>query len=108
MRSGRLRHQIRFERSTESQNEYNEVVNSWALLATAWAGVEPLRGNERLMAMQVQADADLKIITRYQSALSDLTPKDRVVFGLKVYDIKAVINVNMRNMELQVMVREHL
>lgn len=108
MRAGRLRHQIRFERSTETVNAYNEPVQTWSLLASAWVGIEPLRGNERIAAMQVQAAADVRIVTRYQTALSDLNPKDRAVFGSKVYDIKAVINVDERNRELQVMATEHL
>lgn len=108
MRAGRLRNKIRFERSSQTANEYNEPVQSWSLLAEVYVGIEPLRGKERIAAMQVQADADVRIVARYQAALGDLNPKDRAVFGSKVYDIKAVINVDMRNRELQIMVTEHL
>lgn len=102
MQAGKLRHRVTFETSTVSQNDYGEPVDSWADITTVWARVQPTAGKERFAAMQQQSGIDYVIECRYQSALSDLAAEDRATFDSKTYDIKAVINVDERNRELQV------
>jgi SPP1 family predicted phage head-tail adaptor len=108
MRAGRLRHLVRFERATETQNDFGEPVKSWSLIASSWAAVEPLKGAEKMQAMEAQAEVDTRITARYSSELSSLNPRDRVVWGSKVYDIKEVLNIDERDRELSLMARRHL
>jgi SPP1 family predicted phage head-tail adaptor len=108
MRSGRLRHRLRFERATETQNQFGEPVQTWAEIKTVWGAVEPLRGAERQRANQTQADEDVRLVARYSSELATLNPKDRCVAVGKVYDIKSVLNIDERNREFNVMAREHI
>lgn len=107
MRSGRLRHRVRIERATETQNAFGEPVKGWSLLGEVWAGIEPLRGNERFQAQAVQSSEDVRIVMRFNPDLSDISTKDRVVFGAKVYDINAVLNIDERNREVHVMAKLH-
>jgi SPP1 family predicted phage head-tail adaptor len=102
-----MRHLVQFQRATETSNNFGEPVQTWAKLSTAWCAVEPLRGNEKFAAMQVQTDIDTRIIARWHSKLSTLTTKDRVVFGSVIYDIKEVLNIDQRNKELHIMGRVH-
>jgi len=107
MRAGRLSHRVRIERATISQNEYGEPDQTWAELATVWAAVEPLKGSEQFAAMQVQSGADVRMVTRWSSLTGTATTADRIIFGSVVYDIKSVININSKNVQLDFMVRQH-
>jgi len=77
------------------------------VLAMDWCAVEPLRGNEKFEAMQVQTDIDTRIIARWHKKIATLNTKDRVVMGSVVYDIKEVLNIDQRNKELHIMGRVH-
>jgi SPP1 family predicted phage head-tail adaptor len=107
VRAGRLRHLAQFQRATVTSNDFGEPVQTWAVLSEDYIAIEPLRGNEKFAAMQVQTDIDTRIIARWHKKLSDLSTKDRVVFGSIVYDIKEVLNIDHRNRELHIMGRVH-
>jgi len=74
-------------------------------VATVWGSVEPMRGQEYLEANRLGAAVDTRIRIRY---LSGVLPSMQVVYGAHTYDIKSVINVNERNIEMQLMCREKL
>jgi len=105
---GKLRHRVTFQRGSVTPNDVGDPVQSWADLATCWARVESTAGKERFSAMHQQAEADYRILCRYQSALSDLAPDDRITHNSKTFDIKAVINTEERNIELQVFAKQHI
>jgi SPP1 family predicted phage head-tail adaptor len=105
---GERRHRVVFQRATVTQDAFGEPDQSWASLCTSWALVQPLKGAEKFAAMQVQADVDTRIVTRYRSELSDLGPKDRATWDGHTYDIKAVIRRDHRDIELEILAREHL
>lgn len=107
MRVGRRRRLVEFQRATETTNALGEPVQAWAVLAMDWCAVEPLRGNEKFEAMQVQTDIDTRIIARWHKKIATLNTKDRVVMGSVVYDIKEVLNIDQRNKELHIMGRVH-
>ena len=105
---GERRHRVTFQRSTESANAFGEPVQAWADICTSWALVQPMKGQERFASMQVQADVDHRIVTRYRSDLSDLGPKDRALYGSQVFDIKSVISRDHTRKELEILAREHI
>jgi SPP1 family predicted phage head-tail adaptor len=107
VRAGRLRHRASFERATQTTNTFGEPVQAWEVLSIDYVAIEPLKGNEKFSAMQVQTDIDTRIIARWHKKLKDLNTRDRVVFGEIVYDIKEVLNIDQRNRELHIMGRVH-
>lgn len=107
MRVGRLRHPVRVERATEIRNSYGEPIKTWTLLAYTRAAIEPLRGSERMVAMQVHSEVTNRITLRWHSAIAELGTKDRIVLGSKRFDVKSVMNMDERNREVQVMATEH-
>lgn len=108
MNIGHLRHRVTFQRATVTTNTLGENVQTWSDLVTTHARVEPLAGKERFAAMQQQAEVDYRVLCRYQAALADLAPDDRVLFAGQVFDVRAVINTDERNIELQVFVKRHI
>ncbi len=107
MRAGRLRHLVQFQRATETTNNFGEPVQTWATISTDWCAVEPLKGNEKFDALQVQTDIDTRIIARWHKRIAKLTTKDRILYGDIVYDIKEVLNIDERDKELHIMGRVH-
>jgi SPP1 family predicted phage head-tail adaptor len=100
---GDLRHRITIQTFTESSNDYNEPVKTWATFATVWASVSPLIGREYFASQQITAEVTGKIRMRY---LEGVTPKMRVLFSGKIYDIAAVIDIEERHIEHVLMVKE--
>lgn len=95
MRAGKLRHKIEIQSVSGSENDFGERVDEWTTDATVSAAIEPLRGSERLLAQQVQANVSHLIIMRYRAVTSD----QRVKFGSRIFDIQAVLNIDERNRE---------
>lgn len=107
MRAGTLRHRVTIQETTETRDGAGGVINTWSTVATVWAAVEPLRGREFIEARATQAQVDTRIRIRYQASLS-LTPKMRVTWGSRVYDIQAVIELRTEHREIHLMAKEVL
>jgi len=75
------------------------------VLATVWAKIQPLRGNERYQAQQVSSALSHKIILRY---LDGVKPQMRVLYGSRVFYIVSVINVEERNEMLELLCEEEI
>ena len=105
MRAGELRHRVTIQQKSVTRNTFGEEVVTWQDVATVWAAIEPLRGREFFESQQVNAEVTTRIRIRYRPGI---TPTMRVVFGNRVFDIQAVINVDERNRELHLMCREEV
>ena len=103
MRAGKLRYKITIQDYTESQNSYGEVTKTWEDYATVWASIEPIRGREFWESQQINAEVTAKITIRY---LAGVTPKMRVKYEARIFEIISVINPEERNKDLQLMVKE--
>lgn len=111
MRAGKLRHRIQIRSETDdTQNKYGEVEDNWATAATVWGSIEPLIGRELFEAQQVQPRVSTRIRIRYRT---HLTASDRLrhvmvdsagaIAVVRTYNIEAVLNVEGRNRELELL-----
>lgn len=82
--AGRLRHRVRIEQRTLSQNELGEVLEDWQEVATVWAAIEPLSGRELIAAQQVNSKVTARLVIRYRS---DLLPEMRLVHHKQGQDV---------------------
>jgi SPP1 family predicted phage head-tail adaptor len=105
MRAGRLRHRVVVERATDGTDAYGDQVPTWVALATVWASVEPLSGREYVAAAHVQADVSTRIVLRGIPGVT-LTPKDRIRYGSRLFDIKQIVDRDSENVELQLLTLE--
>jgi SPP1 family predicted phage head-tail adaptor len=103
MRAGRLRHRIKIQEYTESQNTYGEVTKNWTDYATVWATFEPIKGKEFWESQQINAEITTKVTMRY---LAGVKSKMRILLGTRIFEIDSVINPEERNRELQLLVKE--
>jgi SPP1 family predicted phage head-tail adaptor len=102
---GKLRHRITIEQVIETQDADGSMIETWTTFAMAQASIEPISGREYFAAQSTQADVTHRIRLRY---LSGVTPKMRVNYNSRIFDILSVININERNRELQLMCREDI
>lgn len=105
MRAGDLRNRITIQSKTVVQNTFGEEVITWIDFATVWAAIEPLRGREFLDAEMSTSEITTKIIIRQRDGIS---PEMRVLHGSTIYNIRAVIPVETRKREIQLMCQEYI
>ena len=105
MEAGKLRHYVQLQRVTVKADSRGDQVKDWETIANAWASIEPLSGREFLQASQVMSDVTARIKIRGRPDVS-LTPKDRVKFGERLFDIRHVIDWGGRGVETQLMCTE--
>ena len=103
MRAGRLRHPIEIQYDNGAQDSYGQWVPSWTKLVDWHGSIEPLSGNELWRAQQVQAEVTHRIRIRYRASI---TPRNRIVFGTRNFDILAVLNHDEKNRELELLCKE--
>lgn len=97
-----MRNRIRFEESAETQNAVG-ATTTWSTFATVWAAISPLSGAEYYTAMQSLSETTHRVTTRY---IAGVNTHMRIVSGDREFNIVAIINVDNRNRELDIMCKE--
>jgi SPP1 family predicted phage head-tail adaptor len=105
MRAGRLRHYVELQRVSVAADSHGDQSKTWSTIATAWAQVLEMTMRERQSASQTLADADVRVLMRGRSDLR-LTPKDRVKFGDRIFDIRGVVDMGGKGIEWQLLCTE--
>lgn len=107
MRAGRLRTLVTIEKPVETDNAAGEVVQQWQPFAVVWAEIEPLRGEERVAAQQLEATVDYRVRMRWIPAgLPRAKYQINTGGATGVLEIQSVINPNLRGKELELLCRE--
>lgn len=88
---------VTIQRRVETANSQGGVVVTWATRCTVWAHERPLTGRESLAAGQVVASLSSVWEVNYRS---DISVKDRLVFGSRVLQIESVIDPTDTRQEL--------
>lgn len=105
MRSGRLRHKIVIESETESQDSAGEATLSFATFATVRAEIVTQPAREMLKAGQELSVQHTMFRIRY---LSGITPKMRVLYDSRYFDIESATPVNDKNQVIHLLCKEIL
>ncbi len=103
MRAGDLRHKVTIQQKTITKDTEGIPSETWTDFATVWAAIEPLQGREFFSAQAINAQVTTRIRIRY---LAGISPTMRVSYGTRIFDIQAVIDVEERHLELQLMCQE--
>ncbi len=103
MQAGKLRHRVMIEVPVETQGPDGSVIRTWEPFATVWASIEPLAGKEYFAAEREQSDISHRIRMRF---IGGITPRMRVSFESRIFEIESALNVSERNRELILMCRE--
>jgi SPP1 family predicted phage head-tail adaptor len=103
MKAGALKNLVSLQSASSTQGSTGEESQTWSTYATAWASISPMAGRELEHASQVFASANYKIIIRHNSSV---TPSHRVLWGTRIFEINAVLNVLERNREMELYCKE--
>ena len=105
-RARELRHKIIIQAENPQTDGGGGEGDPWAApttVATARARIEPLKGSEQLRAMQLEDKVSHRVTIRYRSGI---TAKQRIKFGSRLLNIRAVINPEERNRFLELLCDE--
>ncbi len=102
MRAGQLRHRIVLQSKTASRDAMGGDIITWSDRDTVWAAVEPLRGREYFSAHEFQSETEIRFRIRYRP---DITTAWRAMWETRPYDITAVIDVNGKHVEQELMAK---
>ena len=107
MRAGSLRQRLQLQILTGAVDDGmgGKTGGTWTTSATVWGQIDPQHGTERLQAMQMTAEITHAIVIRYRTGI---TPKMRMVrvAGGQVFEIQAVLNIEARNRQLELLCSE--
>lgn len=103
MRVGELRKRVTFQSETSSSDNAGGYTLGWTTVATVWAAIEPLNGREVFTAQHLEGHVTHRVIIRYRS---DITSDMRMVYGARVFNVRAVINQDERNCWTTLLVEE--
>lgn len=97
MRAGPLRSRVRLERCTVARaGELKEKVETWTTIATVAAEKIRSTGAERQRAGETGAVIETRWRIRWSDRVADLTPKDRLVYAGRVFNIVEVDEIELR------------
>ena len=95
MSAGRFDKRLEIQTATQSVDAIGGVALAWATTAKRWGRIEDLAGSEFFDADHVRANLTARITLR--EIYPGLTPKHRVKYGTRIFNIGNVINAGERN-----------
>jgi SPP1 family predicted phage head-tail adaptor len=66
----------------------------WSTVVSTRAYIKPISGGERLQALRVESDITQRVFIRYRTGL---LPSDRINYGGRLMEIKAILNLEEMN-----------
>ena len=84
---GAMYNRVALQSMSESTDEGGGQAVSFSTIATVWAKVENLSGEEAVFGDQIEDRSNFRFTIRYNSAL---TPKHRLSFDSKVFNIEHI------------------
>lgn len=99
--AGMLREPVTFQRGERESDGAGGFIKSWRPVsgASEWAHVKAVSGGERLASDRIEAITRWRITVRYFAGLLE---SDRVQFRGRVYNIRFVNNIELRDEWLQI------
>lgn len=109
MRAGKLRHKVaiqEFAVGSPQQKPSGEPDGVWADvdgLSSISASIEPLKGRELFAAQEHHSEVEVRVRIRYRAGI---TAAMRVAHGGLYYDIVAVLDPELRHVELELLCKQ--
>lgn len=88
---GKFDQRVTLQRATDSTDSQGSVSKAWATLATVWASVENMTGQEATEGNERTASKGYRFTVRHQSALATLSAGDRLQWRAENFDLTAAI-----------------
>ena len=102
-RIGDLRQRISIEEPQRLSDGGGGADETWVLVAEVWASLRPLAGNERIEADAIAGTVTHEVVMRYRAGLGG---GQRLRLGDRLFDLRAVLDVEERKRFLRCLVEE--
>lgn len=93
MSAGELDRRITIQRATLTRNDFNELIETWTDYVTISAKCSDPSTAEKFRAQEVGAEIDMRFTIRWSTDVDDVSPRDRVRFDDREYNITGVRNI---------------
>lgn len=101
---GSLRDRIQLQTYTEVQDPATSgTLKTWTTIATLWANLSAVTGYVTFQTQQISEKVTHKIILRYYSGMSS---EYWVLFNNRRFRIRNVMNIDERNIAMQLLCEE--
>ena len=102
-RIGEFRHKIIFQTGTLTSDGMGGGTTTWTDTVTMWAAIWPLSAREALENLKTEHRVSHRIRCYYSD---DITPKQRIKYGTRYFEIVSLINPDESNIELEILAEE--
>ena len=103
MRIGELRKRVTIQAETPTTDNAGGYALGWTDVATVWADIRPLTGNEAFTAEHLEGLVTHRVTMRY---VTGITTDMRVTYNSRAFNIRAVLNTDERNQWTELLVEE--
>jgi SPP1 family predicted phage head-tail adaptor len=113
IKSGDLRHRVQIQTPIDIQNNLGEIIEDpdsvgWSTVATIWAAIEPMTGNEFWAAGRYEHEVDTTIRIRYRSGLNNTM---QIIWTdsagqTHTYHIHGIIDIDQRHIQIRLICKE--
>lgn len=106
-RAGQFRQRVTLEREGPAvYDSRGQLESAPQTVATVWARVVPLQGEEAVVARKLEANTSHEVTIRYSSDVAGVTPEWWVVWGSRRLDINQALNPEHRDKEIVLLCAE--
>lgn len=95
--AGKRNKRVVLQRLVNAPTAGGETTDDFITVATVWAAIEPLKGDEAWNARAQQATTTHMMSFVY---VAGITPGMRAVHGSRIFQLESVVNVREENREL--------
>jgi SPP1 family predicted phage head-tail adaptor len=108
--AGMLRRRVTIQQRASTQDSFGQQAITWADVQTVYAHIESLSGNQLTQAQSIYSQTTHKVTVRYQAFLADVKTVGsyRILYGTRIFDIGADLNVDERNRVIELLCSEGL
>ncbi len=100
--AGLKRNRVTLQKRTDTLDAAGQPQPVWVDQFCRWARVTPLRGEERIQAMQLDATLTDRVELYWDSETKTITAGEwRVQYGTRNLDVNSVINVRETNQAIE-------
>lgn len=103
--SGDLRQRIVIQQNTPTLSPQHQSLDNWSTWQCRWAKIESSNGSAYIQSSQVRNLCSHVVTMRY---VEGLTPRHRIVFGSRTFNILSVVITQERNIETVALCQEVL
>jgi head-tail adaptor len=100
-----LPHLLTFERRGTSQSSTGQVIENWGWLGQVYGRIGAVSGSEYVAGSGERAEVALEIAARSTREFAP-TPADRIKCGVRIFDIKSIIDPDGRGRWWKIAARE--